>query len=149
MTNFERVTASPEALAACLETIVCADSPWDAAFRRHFCDGCGLVDCDEGQGCPHQAERNNPAWWLGLDDGKRTAHVRCSGKVVCVDVRPDIQPVRVRCELAYQSKDGDDTAEQPRKEPGRRIERTRIALLLGTAVLSTIALVLSLTALLR
>lgn len=61
MTNFEKLTASPEALAAFLSAIPVADSPWDDAFHKQFCHGCGLENCDH---CPHEAERNNPAWWL-------------------------------------------------------------------------------------
>ena len=68
MTNFEKITASPEALAAVLLTIPAADSPWDQAFRETFCASCGKEDCDsQDGGCPNQAKRGNPAWWLGLD----------------------------------------------------------------------------------
>lgn len=62
-TNFERITASPEALAAFLASLPCLDAPWDDAFHRHFCDNCPMEDCDT---CPHEAERNSPTWWLGL-----------------------------------------------------------------------------------
>ena len=44
MTNFEKITASPEALVAFLSAIPVADSPWDKGFRRQFCHGCGLED---------------------------------------------------------------------------------------------------------
>ena len=64
MTNFEKITASPEALAAFLAAIPVADSPWDDAFHKQFCHGCGLENCDH---CPHEAERNNPAWWLAQE----------------------------------------------------------------------------------
>lgn len=37
---------------------------WDDAFHREFCDKCRAENCDA---CPHEAERNNPAWWLGLE----------------------------------------------------------------------------------
>ena len=66
MTNYEKLTASPEALAAFLSAIPVADSPWDKGFHRQFCHGCGLEDCDH---CPHEAERNNPAWWLAQEAG--------------------------------------------------------------------------------
>ena len=46
MTNFEKLTASPEALAAFLSAIPVADSPWDDAFHKQFCHGCGLENCD-------------------------------------------------------------------------------------------------------
>ena len=49
MINFEKLTASPEALAAFLSAIPVADSPWDEGFHRKFCYGCGLEDCDH---CP-------------------------------------------------------------------------------------------------
>ena len=69
-TNCDRITASPEALAAFLASLPCLDTPWDDAFHREFCDKCEAEDCDS---CPHEAERNSPAWWLGLEvqtDGK-------------------------------------------------------------------------------
>lgn len=61
MNNFERITASPEALAAFLADLPVVSGPWDDDFHRAYCDHCGLEDCDS---CPHEAERNNPAWWL-------------------------------------------------------------------------------------
>lgn len=68
MTVFEKITASPEALAAVLADIPAADSPWDQAFREAFCSGCGRRDCDgQDGGCPNQDKRGNPAWWLGLE----------------------------------------------------------------------------------
>lgn len=64
MTNFEKVSASPEALAAFLATIPAAGSPWEDDFHRQYCHSCGLEDCDH---CPHEAERNSPAWWLAQE----------------------------------------------------------------------------------
>ena len=61
MTNFERITASPEAMAAFLTAIQAINSPWEADFHRRYCGQCGLENCDT---CPHEAERNSPAWWL-------------------------------------------------------------------------------------
>ena len=63
MTNFEKITASPETLGTFLASLPIASGPWDEAFHRTFCDGCQAEDCD-GQDCPHKAERNNPLWWL-------------------------------------------------------------------------------------
>ena len=63
MTNFEKVTASPEALGEFLSTLPVATGPWDGAFRKQFCDSCERKNCDEKR-CPHQDKRNNPAWWL-------------------------------------------------------------------------------------
>ena len=63
MTNFEKITASPEALGTFLASLPIASGPWDEAFHRMFCDGCQVEDCD-GQGCPHKVERGNPLWWL-------------------------------------------------------------------------------------
>ena len=70
-TNFDRITASPEVLAAFLASLPCLDAPWDDAFHRVFCDNCPTTDCP--QVCPHEAERNSPAWWLkleGIESGK-------------------------------------------------------------------------------
>lgn len=63
MNNFERITASPEAMGAFLASLPLLQGPWDDAFHRTFCDTCRVEDCD-AEGCPHQAERNNPTWWL-------------------------------------------------------------------------------------
>ena len=38
--RFERITESPDALAAVLASIPTADAPWDIAFERAFCAGC-------------------------------------------------------------------------------------------------------------
>ena len=62
MTNFDKLTASPETLGAFLASIPTTGGPWDEAFHKAFCGGCGQGDCEPT--CPHQAERGNPAWWL-------------------------------------------------------------------------------------
>ncbi len=64
-TNFEKITESPEALAEFLGALPVLSGPWDDAFHRAFCDKCSAENCD-GENCPHSAERDNPAWWLGL-----------------------------------------------------------------------------------
>lgn len=63
MTEFERITVSPAALGAFLSSLPCLEGPWDDAFHREFCGKCAAENCDA---CPHEAERNNPAWWLEL-----------------------------------------------------------------------------------
>ena len=40
MNNFERITASPEALGAFLASLPLLQGPWDDAFHRTFCDTC-------------------------------------------------------------------------------------------------------------
>lgn len=63
-TNFERITASPEALGAFLAGLTTLDGPWDTAFARAFCDDCPTdLNCGP-RVCPHPAERDNPLWWL-------------------------------------------------------------------------------------
>ncbi len=64
-TNFEKITASPETLAAFLGGLPALSGPWDDAFHRTFCDDCPSENCD-AENCPHNAERGNPLWWLGL-----------------------------------------------------------------------------------
>ena len=64
MTNFEKITASPEALVDFLESIPSLEGPWDDDFHRQYCDPCGAANCFT---CPHEAERNNPAWWLAQE----------------------------------------------------------------------------------
>lgn len=63
MTNFEKITASPEALAEVLGSIEALTSPWEYAFCRTFCDDCKAENCD-AENCPHAADRGNPLWWL-------------------------------------------------------------------------------------
>lgn len=64
-TNFEKITESPETLAAFLGGLPALSGPWDDAFHRAFCDECDAENCD-AENCPHRAERDNPLWWLGL-----------------------------------------------------------------------------------
>ena len=64
-TNFDRITASPEVLAAFLASLPCLDAPWDDAFHRVFCDNCPTTDCPLV--CPHEAERNSAAWCVKLE----------------------------------------------------------------------------------
>ena len=61
VTNFQKITRSPEALAAFLNTLPVLSGPWDDAFHSRICDGCEK-DCDK---CRRE-ERDNPLWWLDL-----------------------------------------------------------------------------------
>jgi len=70
-TYFEKITASPEALAEFLASIPALETPWDEVFRRTYCAVCSSENCD-AENCPHQDARNNPAWFLAqevADDG--------------------------------------------------------------------------------
>ena len=67
MTNFEKLTASPEALAAFLAALPVASAPWDEAFHKKVCAGCSQKDCDPI--CPHEDKRNSPLWWLKQETG--------------------------------------------------------------------------------
>jgi len=81
MSNFEKVAASPETLGAFLSSLHVATGPWDESFHRDFCDSCERENCDV-EHCPHQAERNNPTWWLKLGAEKETDAAkdgRCMG----------------------------------------------------------------------
>ena len=62
VTNFERLTQSPEALAAWLENLRAVNTPWERAFDRVFCAECQNQNCDQ---CPEEEYRVNPLWWLG------------------------------------------------------------------------------------
>lgn len=66
MKNFERIAETPEALGAFLAALPVADGPWNTEFHRAFCDTCPAQNCD-GMNCPHNAERNNPLWWLNKE----------------------------------------------------------------------------------
>lgn len=63
MSNFEKITATPEALGAFLASLPVATGPWDESFHEKFCASCEREECDT-EHCPHQNERNNPTWWL-------------------------------------------------------------------------------------
>lgn len=63
MNNFERITASPEALGDFLGALPILSGPWDDDVHRVFCDSCDAENCD-AENCAHQAERNSPTWWL-------------------------------------------------------------------------------------
>ena len=69
MTEFERITQSPETLGAFLASLSCIEGPWDVEFQKRFCSGCARADCDGAEPCPHAAERSNPGWWLTLEAG--------------------------------------------------------------------------------
>ena len=61
MTNFEKVTASPDVLGEFLASLPVATGPWDEEFHRAFCDSCELLEC-RAETCPHKG--NRPLWWL-------------------------------------------------------------------------------------
>lgn len=63
MNNFERITASQEALGDFLGALPILSGPWDDDFHRVFCDSCDAENCD-AENCAHQTERNSPTWWL-------------------------------------------------------------------------------------
>lgn len=64
MTEYQRITASLDALATVLEDLPTLGSPWDDAFHREFCDACPFQNC-AGDGCPHQEiRRGRVRWWL-------------------------------------------------------------------------------------
>ena len=65
MTQFEKITESPEVLGAFLAALPVVDGPWDKEFQARFCASCPAKDCDA---CPHEEFRNNPRWWLTLTD---------------------------------------------------------------------------------
>lgn len=65
MNHFEKITASPDVLAAFLSSLEMMGGPWDGAFQQAFCCRCPEEDCDGPCGCPHQAVRENLIpWWL-------------------------------------------------------------------------------------
>ena len=70
VTEFERITQSPEILAAFLASLPVIEAPWDEEFQRKYCAGCGKVSCDDGSPCPYEDKRNNPLWWLSQESGK-------------------------------------------------------------------------------
>lgn len=72
MTIFEKITATPEALAALLGSVTALEGPWDDAFQREYCDKCQAKDCAASVCAapePYQNEQKRIAWWLGLEAG--------------------------------------------------------------------------------
>ena len=63
-TYFDQITASPEVLAEFLASIRTLDAPWDEVFQQKFCTRCRASGCDK---CPHQEQRNSPAWFLAQE----------------------------------------------------------------------------------
>ena len=72
MSNFEKITETPEALGAFLESLTVINSPWEDGFHKAFCGTCGKTDCGI---CPHQDKRNNPLWWLTQEAGEKQSQV--------------------------------------------------------------------------
>ncbi len=64
ITYFDQITASREAMAEFLASIPALETPWDEGFQQKFCTRCRASGCDR---CPHQAERNSPAWFLAQE----------------------------------------------------------------------------------
>lgn len=64
ITYFDKITASPEALAEFLASIPALDAVWDHLFQAKFCTRCRASNCNR---CPHQKERNSPAWFLAQE----------------------------------------------------------------------------------
>ena len=64
ITYFDKITASPEALAEFLASIQALDGPWDRVFQEKFCTKCRASNCTR---CPHQKERNSPVWFLAQE----------------------------------------------------------------------------------
>ena len=63
MTNFEKITETPEALGEFLASLPVATGAWDEEFHRTFCDSCELLEC-RTETCPHKG--NRPLWWLAM-----------------------------------------------------------------------------------
>ena len=64
MTEFERITQSPETLGAFLAALPCIAGPWDEEFHKQYCAACIAPECDA---CPYEGRRNNPGGWLTLE----------------------------------------------------------------------------------
>ena len=62
-TVFEAITKDAPTLAGFLRSLPVIEAPWDDAFHKQYCAGCGKQDCDV---CPNEEFRNNQEWWLSL-----------------------------------------------------------------------------------
>ena len=89
MSNFEKITASPEALAAFLSSLPVATGSWDEEIHARFCAGCATT-CYV---CPHAEERNNPLWWLTkAAEGERETAERLANIVVWKNGQVVLEP---------------------------------------------------------
>lgn len=68
MDNFERLAQSRGTLGAFLRSLPVLSGPWGDEFHRRRCAFCTRENCDE---CPHEEERGNPEWWLGLEEARK------------------------------------------------------------------------------
>jgi len=70
MTNFEKITETPETLAGFLSGLPVLEGPWDKAFQTICCAGCKAENCED-EVCLDPKGRFDPhrrvAWWLGLE----------------------------------------------------------------------------------
>ena len=122
MTNFEKITASPEALGEFLASLPVATGPWDEEFHRAFCDSCGRENCD-GKCCPHKAERNNPLWWLN-----RAAGEQVERHPVWRNGMLNLEPGAI---VTIQEKEAAPTSEtQERQETGKTVNTSERELLI-------------------
>lgn len=69
MRIYDELTESPETLGTFLKSLPVLDAPWDTAFQKTFCGECKEESCDK---CPNGKYRNNPEWWLKLQEGDKT-----------------------------------------------------------------------------
>lgn len=69
MTNYERLTASPDTLGAFLATLPVTDVPGTRPFKRSSAPDAHKRTVS--QAAPHQDKRNNPAWWLMQETERR------------------------------------------------------------------------------
>ena len=119
--RFERITESPDALAAVLASIPTADAPWDIAFERAFCAGCALENCD---GCPHK-NLDRIKWWLEQQTakafltrkGERSGWFSMSKKQELVDKLVLLSTRRKNCLRSYAATTA-DTPAPPTERPG-------------------------------
>ena len=63
VTNADRLRAMDDAQLADFlhESILAADTPWNYAFSKVFCDACEPESCNTDQECPHGRPVD---WWL-------------------------------------------------------------------------------------
>lgn len=67
-TIFNTITDSPSTLGGFLRALPIIEAPWDGEFQKRFCRTCKAEDCDA---CPNEKFRNNPEWWLSLEEAQK------------------------------------------------------------------------------
>lgn len=115
MTNFEKITASPDVLGEFLASLPVATGPWDEEFHRAFCDSCEVPECGM-ETCPHKGNRQ--LWWLTMGDKADEEK-----NLVVIDYDQDMENVILSQLPARDIQAGTQTAWKPLRFQNGRLQQ--------------------------